>query len=297
MTDRNNHLIILRIGENTMKNIEFKTTKDVTTTLSLENYVLDLFTPAHEQDKKVTLISYNSTKDTYKNDVVAVDYNHITNTNAFRCVVITAFYATTLSFQTERMEKIAETLKDPSELTENQYIALKEESSRLSEYISALEKIVEYTKTPIQFSKDVTTNYYNLAENDIIAKAIAATSHGHYPEIGDMNACIIAAKAHYEIKDNVSISKETQKQSYIETRKALEAYCNKISFQDTIYSESYNNHANATLTNKVINEIVGRYYKGRTKNNKTGRIVQSYDTKGQTMKKELILSCLEKFQK
>lgn len=297
MTDHNNYLIILRTGENTMKNIELKTTKDVTTTLSLENYVLDLFTPAHEQDKDITFITYDSTNDKYKKDLVAVEYHHITNMNVFRCAIITSFYVDTLTVQSIRLEKLKESFDDSSDLSDNKRVAIKEEIIRLSDYISALEKIVEYTKTPIQFSKDVTTNYYNLAENDIIVKSVAATSHGHYPEIGDMNACIIAAKAHYEIKDNVSVSKESQKQSYIDTRKALETYCNKISFQDTIYSESYNNHANAILTNKVINEVVGRYYKGRTRNNKTGRIVQSYDTKGQTMKKELILSCLEKFQK
>lgn len=276
-----------------MKKLTFKESSEVTRTISLVDYVKDQCSPAHDNDKNVMLAKYDMETGEGKVFKKFIDLVPITNISCFRQVVMSAFYAQIKEQNDNYIKALTESLNTES-LNIDQTLNASNRKKLAEEYKEELEAILEYFSTPVSDYNNQSPKV--LAENSSIAQFVAGTISGSYPDVLDMNDTINKAKKYYETLQKEATQKEL-KDAYLETRQALEKVCNKLSFEETCFSSEYKNHANATLTKGTVLDIVSCWYKGRSNSNKTGKIKRNTDTKGIKMKKELILACIEKFEK
>lgn len=276
-----------------MKKLTFKENNEVTKTISLVDYVKDQCTPTHDNDRVVMLAKYDMKTGEGKVFKLSVDFTPITNITCFRQVVMAAYYVQIKEHNDNLIKTLTDKLNSES-LTVDQNLKTSNERKLAEEYKEELEAIVEYFSTPVSDYNNQSPK--KLAEESTIAQFVAGTISGSYPDVLDMNDTINKSKEYYEMLQREATQKEL-KDAYLEARQALEKICNNLSFEKTCFSDEHKNHANATLTKGTVLDIVTRWYRGRRINSKTGRVIRSVDSKGATMKKEIVLACLEKFHK
>lgn len=260
---------------------------------SLQAFVSSQHTPDHNNDTVISLIDYNVKKNEYNKPVnLCINLKPITNMACFREVVACNYYSQLLNKTTAHLT----TLTDKS--SERQLTAEeKAEKSILEEYKKELEESLTYFETPVQEYDDLSIKV--LSETDLVAQALAGSLTGELPFIAEMNPAIQKAQIYYNVTRDIKEKgdKTTEKTAYAECRSELEKVCNALSMEETCYSKAWNNHANAVLTKDVTMDILSRYYKGRKVDKKTGKVAKGFDKKGATMKKELVLACIEKLYK
>lgn len=276
-----------------MKKLVFKESNEVTKTIALVDYVKDQCTPAHDNDTFVMLAKYDMKTGEGKTFKLSIDFKPVTNITCFRQVVMSAYYAQVQERNNEHIASLKEKL-DSGTLTVDQNLKASNDKKLAEEYAEELTAIMDYFSTPVSDFEDKSPKA--LADNSTIAQFVAGTISGSYPDVLELNEVVKTASEYYSLLQKDSTQSEL-KESYQTTRKALEVVCNKLSFDETCFSSQYNNHANQLLTKAVVVDIVSRYYKGRRIDSKTGKVARSVDTKGLTMRKEIILACLEKFHK
>lgn len=250
-------------------------------------------TPDHDNDTVLTLIDYNVKKDEYNKPVnLYINLKPITNMACFRAIVACNYYTQLLNKTTAHITTLTEKSSE-RQLTAEE----KTEKGTLEEYKKELENALEYFDTPVQEYGNLSVKV--LSESDLVAQALAGSLTGEMPFITEINPAIQKAQVYYNITRGIKEKddKITEKTAYTECRAELEKVCNALSMEETCYSQEWNNHANAVLTKDVTMDILSRYYKGRKIDKKSGKVAKSFDKKGATMKKELVLACIEKLYK
>lgn len=273
-----------------MKKITIQESKEVTREYAtLADYVSAQRTPDKDNKSLLSLVRYNPVKDDCK--VYAIDLNltPITDITCFRDMVAYHYYSQLSSINDKIIDKYEDMNKQDMLKPEDKDIW-----TRAKEYSSNLKDILALFETPVDSYNN--NSIKNLANTDIVSQFIAGTLTGQYPDTMVLNEVVQTGGKYYETLSMDSTQKD-QKQAYLDARSALEKACNVLSFAETCYSKEYKNHANSVLTKSVVTDIVSRYYKGRSINSKTGRVQRKVDTKGASMRKELVLACLEKFHK
>lgn len=172
---------------------------------------------------------------------------------------------------------------------EKQYLKL------ANDYENQLQNVLHYFKIPDPLCDDRVIA--DLSSDETVAPFITGTITGKYPNTMILNGIVKAASFYYVLMRSNTAQQKELKEGYLTARKELEKACNVMSFKDTYYSIEWRNHANGVLTKSVVIDIISRYYKGRFINNQTGKVVQRYDNHGTRMKKEIVLACLEKYQR
>lgn len=250
-------------------------------------------TPDHDNDTVLTLIDYNVKNEKYNKPVnLCINLKPITNMSCFRAIVACNYYSQLLNKTNARISSIADVSLE-RQLTAEE----KAEKAELEEYKEELGNALEYYDTPVQEYDNLSISL--LAESDLVAQALAGSLTGEMPFIAEMNPAIQKAQVYYNATRGIKEKddKITEKTAYTECRAELEKVCNALSMEETCYSQEWNNHANAVLTKDVTMDILSRYYKGRKIDKKSGKVAKSFDKKGATMKKELVLACIEKLYK
>lgn len=265
-----------------------------TTMNSLLAFVSSQHTPDHDNDTTLSLIDYNVKKDEYnKPTALCVNLKPITNMACFRAIVACNYYSQLLAKTSAHITSLAEKGTE-RQLTKEE----KAEKTTLEEYKKELTEALTHFETPVQEYENLSIKV--LAESDVVAQALAGSLTGEMPFIAEMNPAIQKAQVYYNVNRGIKESDgklPTEKTAYTECRAELEKVCNALSMEETCYSQTWKNHANAVLTKDVTMDILSRYYKGRKIDKKSGKVAKSFDKKGATMKKELVLACIEKLYK
>lgn len=264
-----------------------------TTMNSLLAFVSAQHTPDHDNDTVLTLIDYNVKKDEYNKPFnICINLKPITNIACFRAIVACNYYSQLLNKTNARISSISDVSLE-RQLTAEE----KAEKAELEEYKEELGNALEYFDTSVQEYDNLSVRI--LSESDLVAQALAGSLTGEMPFIAEMNPAIQKAQTYYNITRGIKEKddKITEKTAYTECRAELEKVCNALSMEESCYSKAWNNHANAVLTKDVTMDILSRYYKGRKIDKKSGKVAKSFDKKGATMKKELVLACIEKLYK
>lgn len=273
-----------------MKKITIQESKEVTREYAtLADYVSSQRTPDKDNKSLLSLVRYNPVKDDCKAYAIDLNLAPITDITCYRDIVAYHYYSQLSSINDKLIDKYEDMNKQDMLTPEDKDIW-----TRAKEYSSELDSILALFENPVD--KYGNKSIKNLANTDIVSQYIAGTLTGQYPDTMVLNEVVQTGGKYYEILSMDSTQKD-QKQAYLDARTSLEKACNTLSFSETCYSKEYKNHANSVLTKSVVTDIVSRYYKGRSINGKTGRVQRKVDTKGASMRKELVLACLEKFHK
>lgn len=273
-----------------MKKIMINESKEVTREYAtLADYVSAQRTPDKDNKSLLHVVRYNPVKDDCKVYAIDVNLTPITDISCFRDIVAYHYYSQLSSINDKLIDKYDDMNKTDMLSQDDKDIW-----NRAKDYSEELKNILALFETPVDSygNKSIKT----LADTDIVSQFISGTLTGIYPEVMVLNEVVQTGSAYYEILSRDATGKE-QKEGYLTARSALEKACNVLSFQETCYSKSFKNHANSVLTKSVVTDIISRYYKGRSINSKTGRVQRKVDTKGASMRKELVLACIEKFHK
>ncbi len=269
-----------------MENILFQIEEDTNSKIDMLSFVKK---QCEKSDFIVQLLKYNISKRKYRIHKVNIKLTPITDLRCYRKIVMYCHYA-------QLAEINHNTIEDLKEKHNTEMLSLEEkETLKLAiVYREQLNEVLDIFRTPESIYAGQSIE--ELALNEKVAPFITAIITEKYPSTMPLNMVINKASDYYFSLKDPYINIAEQKELYKVTRTALERVCNLLSFDETCYSHRYQNHANAILTKSVVVDIISRYYKGRTINNTSGRVVQKYDTRGLRMRKEIVLVCLEKLQ-
>lgn len=139
------------------------------------------------------------------------------------------------------------------------------------------------------------------AKSDRVNVAFVGTITGDFMNSGinqdDLTALVESIKSTRSVIDRADCTKKERDKAFTDTRQKIEKLCQFYAPTDTVYSQAMPNHANMTVTKKVINNVMSLFYNGlKWDSRKTGKVCGSNDTSGKKIMKEIIMVCIERFQ-
>lgn len=284
-----------------MKKFEINETNKETTAnqteYTLSGYASNQRSATLADSKVLSLIGYNAKGDKPYTKSINLNLSPITDKSLFKDIVAYWYYTQCKTMNDNAMKSYQDRIdsKDPEKKLTPEEEA---EFTRRKEYQAELSTILSWFSEATQKGK-TTYTVESLAKEDSYAQYIASTVSGYYDgtQVLVTEAALKAVKTYYELlqKPLESRTKTEEKAAYLTAKEALDDCCKTLSFKETIYSKPWTLKANKGITDRVMTDIIARYYGGRQWS-KTGNVSRSVDQKGTKIRKELILICVEKIQ-